>query len=57
MPHLLRAPNANMVVTAWLMDDSDADQRLPHRRSPNVEVTSAELDALGVLQFKLDPFA
>jgi hypothetical protein len=57
VPHLLRAPNANMVVTAWLMDDSDADQRLPHRRSPNVEVTSAELDALGVLQFKLDPFA
>jgi hypothetical protein len=45
------------MVKAWYMDDDTAsDQRLPHQRTPNVEVSSAQLDALGVLQFKLNPF-
>ncbi len=43
------------MVRAWYMDDSAEDQRLPHKCVPDREVTSAELDALGVLQFKLNP--
>ena len=36
-------------------DDTAADQRAPHRRSPNVPVSAAALRALGVLAWKLDP--
>lgn len=44
------------MVKAWYMDDSDADQRLPHQQNPNQEVSSQQLDELGVLQFKLNPY-
>lgn len=37
------------------MDDSDADQRLPHRKEPNEPVGLEELRALGVAHWKLDP--
>lgn len=36
------------------MDDAESDQRLEHRRSPNVPVTVEELRELGVLYWKLD---
>lgn len=35
------------------MDDSDADQRLPHKREPNLPVSSEALIELGVLQWSL----
>uniref|UniRef100_A0A061SAR8 Probable inactive acireductone dioxygenase n=1 Tax=Tetraselmis sp. GSL018 TaxID=582737 RepID=A0A061SAR8_9CHLO len=42
-------------LEAWYMDDSEEDQREPHRKSPN-EICSAEtLKELGVLVWKLDP--
>ncbi len=44
-----------MVVRAWYMDDSDEDQRAPHKQVPNKEVPLELLDKLGVLQFKMDP--
>ena len=43
-----------MVVVAWYMDSSDDDQRKPHQLDPPKPVSSAELDALGVLQFHFD---
>lgn len=45
------------MVNAWLMDDSDADQRLPHKREPNVPVSLDALRELGVLYWHLDPEA
>ena len=44
-----------MVIKAWYMDDDDGDQRAPHQQQPNKEVSGKELDALGVLQFRLEP--
>ena len=40
-----------MPIEAWYMDDSDEDQRLPHKTDPVQYVTSQQLDALGVLSF------
>lgn len=37
------------MVSAWLMDNSDADQRLPHKREPHEPVSLDELKELGVL--------
>jgi hypothetical protein len=37
------------MVEAWLMDSSSEDQRLPHRRSPNVSVSLEQLQELGVI--------
>ena len=34
-----------------MMDDSDADQREPHRQEPNVEVSLDQIAALGVLHW------
>ncbi|XP_048387845.1 acireductone dioxygenase [Stegostoma tigrinum] len=44
-----------MGVEAWYMDDSDDDQRKPHKRQPNVAVTLEELEKHGILYWKLDP--
>lgn len=37
------------MVEAWLMDDSDADQRLPHKREPHAPLSLDDLKTLGVL--------
>ncbi|CAH9076886.1 unnamed protein product [Cuscuta europaea] len=42
------------VIQAWYMDDSNADQRLPHHREPNLFVSFDKLDELGVLSWRLD---
>ena len=37
-----------MTIEEWYMDDDTAaDQRLPHRQSPNAECDSAALEKLG----------
>lgn len=40
-----------MTIHAWYMDDSDADQRLPHKKEPNEPVSMQILDKLGVLHW------
>eukprot|EP00898_Chlorokybus_atmophyticus_P001394 jgi/Chlat1/2255/Chrsp17S02568 len=43
-------------LEAWYMDDSNEDQRLPHRRAGEDATVSVEmLEKLGVLSWKLDP--
>ena len=45
-------------LEAWYMDDDTvADQRKPHRRSPNAPASVAQLNARGVLTWRLDPDA
>eukprot|EP00670_Eutreptiella_braarudii_P014147 CAMPEP_0174328388 /NCGR_PEP_ID=MMETSP0810-20121108/15105_1 /TAXON_ID=73025 ORGANISM="Eutreptiella gymnastica-like, Strain CCMP1594" /NCGR_SAMPLE_ID=MMETSP0810 /ASSEMBLY_ACC=CAM_ASM_000659 /LENGTH=50 /DNA_ID=CAMNT_0015442461 /DNA_START=22 /DNA_END=171 /DNA_ORIENTATION=+ len=44
-----------MTIEAWLMDDSAADQREPHKREPNCPVSFEQLQELGVYHWKLDP--
>eukprot|EP00243_Klebsormidium_subtile_P008434 TRINITY_DN39_c0_g1_i1.p1 TRINITY_DN39_c0_g1~~TRINITY_DN39_c0_g1_i1.p1 ORF type:complete len:194 (+),score=64.23 TRINITY_DN39_c0_g1_i1:39-620(+) len=39
---------------AWYMDESDADQRLPHKLEPNQPVSREQLAELGVLHWVLD---
>ncbi|PNW76229.1 hypothetical protein CHLRE_12g542850v5 [Chlamydomonas reinhardtii] len=41
-------------IEAWYMDDSDEDQRLPHKLSPNQPCPLSALRDLGVLYWKLD---
>ncbi|CAK0734772.1 hypothetical protein CVIRNUC_000479 [Coccomyxa viridis] len=41
-------------LDAWYMDDSQEDQRLPHRRSPNEAVSLDYLKKLGVLYWRVD---
>lgn len=36
------------MVEAWVMDNTDTDQRLPHRQEPNKPVTLETLEKLGV---------
>eukprot|EP00055_Hartaetosiga_balthica_P002285 m.3423 g.3423 ORF g.3423 m.3423 type:complete len:176 (-) comp2068_c0_seq1:112-639(-) len=43
------------MVQAWMMDDSDADQRETHKTNPVKEVGLPELESIGVLYFQLDP--
>ena len=43
-----------MVLRAWYMDSSEADQRAPHQLAPNQPVSAAHLDRLGVLSWSLD---
>ena len=38
-----------MTITAWYMDDSSEDQRLPHKTDPVQEVSLEKLAKLGVL--------
>lgn len=47
-------PAAESRLEAWRMDDSDADQRLEHRRTPNEPVSVEELRQLGVLSWHFD---
>ncbi|CAN0326365.1 unnamed protein product [Pylaiella littoralis] len=47
--------SSSAAIEAWYMDaDDTADQRLPHRQTPNAECNAAELESLGVLHWKLD---
>ncbi|CAM9791501.1 unnamed protein product [Phaeothamnion confervicola] len=44
-----------MTIEAWYMDDSENDQRLPHRCEPNQPVDAKTLaDEIGVLSWVLD---
>mmetsp|Transcript_862 Transcript_862/g.1285 ORF Transcript_862/g.1285 Transcript_862/m.1285 type:complete len:181 (+) Transcript_862:51-593(+) len=43
-----------MAIEAWYMDDSDADQREAHRKSPNEPCDIQTLTKLGVLSWELD---
>jgi len=44
------------MVSAWFMDDSDADQRLEHQKSPPEPVGIEQVQKLtGVLYWKLNP--
>ncbi|CAM9983420.1 unnamed protein product [Scytosiphon promiscuus] len=44
-----------MTIEAWYMDeDTSADQRLPHRQTPNLACDTAELESLGVLHWELN---
>ena len=38
-----------MTIEAWYMDDSEEDQRLPHKTNPVQPVSTEILDELGVL--------
>ena len=41
-----------MTIRAWYMDDDEVtDQRAPHRRDDDCDVSREQLDALGVLQW------
>ncbi|XP_001381344.1 acireductone dioxygenase [Monodelphis domestica] len=42
------------MVEAWYMDDSEEDQRRPHRLEPERPVSLAHLQQLGVFYWKLD---
>ena len=47
---------AASTIRAWYMDDDEsADQRAEHRAAGAAAVPLSALDALGVLQFRLDP--
>lgn len=39
------------MVKAWHMDDGPEDQRMPHQKSPNEEVSLENLAKIGVLHF------
>jgi hypothetical protein len=40
-------------MEAWYMDDSDEDQRAPHKKQPNEPVSYDTLDRLGVLHWEV----
>nr|XP_010932820.1 1,2-dihydroxy-3-keto-5-methylthiopentene dioxygenase 1 [Elaeis guineensis] len=44
-----------MALEAWLMDENDGDQRLPHHRNPIEFVSLDKLEELGILYWHLDP--
>ncbi|KAM0936596.1 putative acireductone dioxygenase (Fe(2+)-requiring) [Dioscorea sansibarensis] len=44
-----------MALEAWLMDESDEDQRLPHHRNPKEFVPLSKLEEIGVLYWHLNP--
>ncbi|CAD5173641.1 unnamed protein product [Musa acuminata subsp. malaccensis] len=44
-----------MAPEAWLIDESDEDQRLPHHRNPKEFVSLSKLQEIGVLYWHLDP--
>ncbi|XP_062379028.1 acireductone dioxygenase [Sardina pilchardus] len=41
-------------MDAWFMDDSDEDQRLPHKLDPNQPVSLEELQKIGVFYWRLN---
>ncbi|XP_051942671.1 acireductone dioxygenase [Hippocampus zosterae] len=43
-----------MALEAWYMDNSDEDQRKPHKLDPNRPVSLEELKQLGVFYWKLN---
>lgn len=43
-----------MCLEAWYMDDSDEDQRKPHRLNPNQPVSLDQLKKLGVFYWKVN---
>jgi 1,2-dihydroxy-3-keto-5-methylthiopentene dioxygenase len=47
-------PAAESKLEAWRMDDTDADQRHEHRRTPNEPVSVEQLRRLGVLSWHLN---
>ncbi|RLN39112.1 heat stress transcription factor A-2d-like [Panicum miliaceum] len=42
------------VIQAWYMDDSEEDQRLPHRREPKEFISLDKLSELGILSWRLN---
>ncbi|KAE8698282.1 1,2-dihydroxy-3-keto-5-methylthiopentene dioxygenase 1 [Hibiscus syriacus] len=44
-----------MAIEAWFMDESNEDQRLPHKRNPNEPVSLDHLAEIGVLYWNLNP--
>lgn len=50
--YLMQDPREE-VIQAWYMDDSDADQRLPHHRDPQEFVSFEKLDGIQSLHFPL----
>ena len=44
------------MVSAWFMDDSDEDQRLEHKKDPNVPVSMEQLKDIGVLYYNVSIF-
>uniref|UniRef100_A0A0E9X3W1 Acireductone dioxygenase n=1 Tax=Anguilla anguilla TaxID=7936 RepID=A0A0E9X3W1_ANGAN len=47
-------PAITIIMEAWYLDESDEDQRLPHKCNPNKPVSLEELKQLGVLHWKLN---
>jgi 1,2-dihydroxy-3-keto-5-methylthiopentene dioxygenase len=43
-----------MVLTAWMMDSTEEDQRKLHQRVPNEPVSLERLAKIGVLYWTLD---
>ena len=41
-------------LDCWYMDDSDEDQRKPHRQSPNLPAPAEELQKVGVVSWHLN---
>lgn len=44
---------SDMGIEAWYMDDSNGDQRKPHRLVPNQPASMEDLKALGVFYWKV----
>ncbi|KAJ1687055.1 hypothetical protein LUZ63_018445 [Rhynchospora breviuscula] len=42
------------VISAWYMDDSEEDQRLPHHKNPKEFISLDKLSELGILSWRLD---
>lgn len=40
-------------MDAWYMDNSDEDQRLPHKLDPNQPVSLEELQKIGVFYWRV----
>lgn len=47
-------PIEESTLDAWYMDESQEDQRLPHKQEPNKPCPVSKLRELGVLSWKLD---
>ena len=41
------------MVSAWYMDDSNEDQRKPHKKDPNEVVSVEQLKSIGVLYWSI----
>lgn len=53
-PVLQPLPASDVKLDCWYMDDTDEDQRKPHRQSPNVPATAEELEKVGVVSWRLN---